>query len=62
MQRIANALLKQMAMVHLDDELVDDTIDKHFHCLETSDSPGKSNLVVTLVQILKDEDQIFFFG
>ncbi|RYR48109.1 hypothetical protein Ahy_A07g034108 [Arachis hypogaea] len=59
MQRIANALLKQMTRVHLDNELANDTIDKHFHCLETSDSLGKSNLVVTLVQILKDEDQIF---
>ncbi|XP_057753936.1 pentatricopeptide repeat-containing protein At4g17616 isoform X2 [Arachis stenosperma] len=58
MQRVANALLKQMTRVHLDNELADDTIHEHFHCVETSDSLGKSNLVVTLVQILKDEDQI----
>ncbi|XP_052116328.1 pentatricopeptide repeat-containing protein At4g17616 isoform X2 [Arachis duranensis] len=59
MQRVAKALLKQMTRVHLDNELADDTIHEHFHCVETSDSLGKSNLVVTLVQILKDEDQIF---
>ncbi|XLR32402.1 hypothetical protein HN51_052363, partial [Arachis hypogaea] len=59
MQKIANALLKQMTRVHLDNELADDTIDKHFHYVETSDSLGKSNLVVTLVQILKDKDRIY---
>ncbi|MED6192954.1 hypothetical protein PIB30_014739 [Stylosanthes scabra] len=58
MQREANGLLKQMKRVHSDNELADDTVDKHFHRLETSDSLAKSDLVVTLVQILKDEDQV----
>ena len=59
MQREAKALLKQMRRVHLDKELADDAIEKHILCVETSNLLGKSDMVVTLVQILKDEDQTF---
>lgn len=57
MQREAKALLKQMKRVGLDQDLSDDAIDEHVLCAETSNSLGKTNLAVTLAQILKDEDQ-----
>ncbi|KAK7330837.1 hypothetical protein VNO77_25041 [Canavalia gladiata] len=59
MQREAKALLKQMKKVGLDKELSDDAIDKHNLCGETSNSPNKSDLAITLAQI-KDEDQTVF--
>ncbi|XP_061358945.1 pentatricopeptide repeat-containing protein At4g17616 [Gastrolobium bilobum] len=60
MKREAKALLKQMKKVGLDKDLSDDAIDKQILYVETSNSLGKSDLAVTLAQILKDEDEIVF--
>lgn len=60
MQREAKALVKQMKRIYSDKELSHDAIDKHILGEETSNSAGKSDLAVTLAQILKDKDQTVF--
>ncbi|OIV93384.1 hypothetical protein TanjilG_24104 [Lupinus angustifolius] len=57
MQREANALLRQMKKVGLDEELLDNSIDEHLLCVETSNPLGKSDLAAALAQILKDGDR-----
>ncbi|KAJ1415067.1 Tetratricopeptide-like helical domain superfamily [Sesbania bispinosa] len=60
MQREAKALLKQMKRVSLDKELSDDAVDTHIICEESSNLVGKSDLAVTLGQILKDENKTVY--
>ncbi|AET03092.1 hypothetical protein MTR_8g062650 [Medicago truncatula] len=57
MQREAKARLKQMKKINLQKELSDNAIDKHTPYEETLNSVGKSNLAITLAQVLKDENQ-----
>ncbi|KAI4327205.1 hypothetical protein L6164_019693 [Bauhinia variegata] len=60
MHREAKAFLKQMKKVGLGKEFSEDTISEHILCAETSCVLYKSDLVVTLAQVFKDEEEIAF--
>lgn len=60
MHREANALRKQMKRVGLDERLSDESINKLTLEAETSDSFGRTDLAVTLAQVLNDEEETFF--
>ncbi|KAE9597425.1 putative pentatricopeptide [Lupinus albus] len=62
MQREANALLRQMKKVGLDfdEELLDNCINQHILCVETSNPLGKSDLAAALAQLLQDGDRKVF--